>query len=193
MNLHARAKLTLLQRQELRRKRIEERVPLKTLAQEFHVSIPTVIKWAKAECPLDKTSAPIHHATKITSEYRAAILAYRAEHPNRGPITIAPALSTTFPQANRGSVLRILQSEGLTRPAAKPHRERKHIPVGKHRIQMDIQTLPAIEGGSGREYKVSLIHLASRMKYSEIQSDRTSETVLEVFRRALDYLPPFFS
>lgn len=56
---------------------------------------------------------------------------------------------------------------------------------------MDIQQLPAIEADKGYEYKISLIHLATRVKYSEIHTDSTSETVAAVFKRALDALPPF--
>jgi putative transposase len=57
---------------------------------------------------------------------------------------------------------------------------------------MDVQFLPAIEGNNGFEYKISLIHMATRVKYSEIHEDAKSETLAAVFRRAIDLLPPFF-
>ena len=66
------------------------------------------------------------------------------------------------------------------------------IPVGRHRVQMDIQQLPAIKGSKGFEYTVSLIHLSTRFKYSEIHSEATSKICAEVFKRALQILPPFF-
>ena len=53
---------------------------------------------------------------------------------------------------------------------------------------MDVQQLPAIEGGTGFEYKISLIHLSTRIKYSEIHSNYTSETVAGVFQRVLAYI-----
>ena len=80
----------------------------------------------------------------------------------------------------------------MIRPPSKEKKERKPIPVGHHRIQMDIQQLPAVEGGKGFEYKISTIHLRTRVKYSKIHSNRKSETVAGVLKRALDLLPPFF-
>jgi transposase InsO family protein len=56
---------------------------------------------------------------------------------------------------------------------------------------MDIQQLPAIKGGSGFEYKISVIHMRTRIKYSEIHDDYRSETVADVLLSALDHLPPF--
>lgn len=58
---------------------------------------------------------------------------------------------------------------------------------------MDIQQLPAKKGQQGYEYKISLIHLNTRVKYSEIHADSSSETVAGVFQRSLDVLPPFLS
>ncbi len=77
--------------------------------------------------------------------------------------------------------------------------------MGKHRLQMDIQQLPAIAGSRGFEYKISLIHLKmihlkmihlkmihlkTRWKYWEIHNNCASATVATVYQRALDNLPP---
>lgn len=64
--------------------------------------------------------------------------------------------------------------------------------MGRHRVQMDVQQLPTVAGGQGFEYKISLIHLRTRMKYSEIHRQCTSRIVADVFERALLRLPPFF-
>ena len=191
MKLHARAKLTIMQRKEIKRLHEEEKVSIRKLAERFNTSDKTIQKWVHRESPLDKSSAPLEHSTVITPEYREAVIAYRKEHPNRGPITITQALQDRFSQADRGTVLRILQSEGLTKKPAKQKKKRKPIPVGRHRIRMDIQTLPTIKGDKGREYKITMIHLNTRVKYSEIHSNHKSKTVVEFFRRGLDYLPPF--
>lgn len=58
---------------------------------------------------------------------------------------------------------------------------------------MDIQQLPAIEGSSGFDYKISIIHLATRMKYSEIHDNSETATIAGVFERSLERLPPFSS
>lgn len=57
---------------------------------------------------------------------------------------------------------------------------------------MDIQELPAIEGQHGHEYKISLLHMRTRMKYSEIHPDQSSARVAEVLERAVSRLPPFY-
>lgn len=59
-------------------------------------------------------------------------------------------------------------------------------------MQLDIQELPAIRGQHKHEYKVSFIHLRTRVKYSEIHPKATSQCVAEVLQRAMDRLPPFF-
>jgi len=191
MQLHANAKLTLVQRREVRRLRLEEKTSIRKLALLFHVSPKTIQYWMRREVALDKSSAPLHHFTVVTPEYRAAVIAYRGEHQSHGAVRIANALRSQYPQANRGNVLRILQAERLTQKPSRPKRERHPIPVGRHRIQMDVQTLPAVKGEKKREYKITLIHLATRVKFSEIHSNRTSETLVAVFQRALVELPLF--
>ncbi len=51
--------------------------------------------------------------------------------------------------------------------------------------------LAAIKGNRGREYKISLIHLRTRLKYSEIHRSMSSKRVAAVLERSLARLPPF--
>jgi len=193
MKLHAQAALTIRQRQEVRRLHWEEHVSIRALAQRFAVNPTTIVRWVHREAPLDRSSAPWQRRSVVTAPYRAAVVAYRQSHPHHGPIRIAQELRTLFPQANRGTVLAILQQEELTRRVARRPQTRHPIPVGHHRIQMDIQQLPVIQGGTGFEFKITAIHLRTRLKYSEIHANRASSTVAGVLQRALDLLPPFFS
>ena len=193
MKLHAQAALTIKQRQEVRRLHLEEKISIRKLAERFKVNPTTIQRWIHRESPLDRSCAPLKRRTVITQSYREAVVKYRNAYPHHGPIRIAHELKRDFPQANRGTVLSILQQEGLTRPAKGAGKTQKHIPVGRHRIQMDIQQLPAIQGDKGFEYKISAIHLRTRYKYSEIHQDRNSATVAGVLKRALDLLPPFSS
>jgi len=193
MKLHAQAALTIKQRQEVRRLHLEEGISIRKLAERFRVNPTTIQRWVYRESPLDRSSAPLKRRTVITPAYREAVVRYRKVNPHHGPIRIAYELKQDFSQANRGTVLSILQQEGLTRPAKVAAKPQKHIPVGRHRIQMDIQQLPAIQGSKGFEYKISAIHLRTRYKYSEIHQDRNSATVAGVLKRALDLLPPFSS
>ena len=191
MKLHCQAALTLKQRQEVKRLHEDEKVSIRKLAKRFGVNPTTIQRWIKRESPLDRSTSPIRKRTVITAEYRSAVIDYRRQHPKHGPIRIAQELKATFPWANRGTVLKVLQDEDLTRAPKQEKRPRKGIPVGHHRVQMDIQQLPAVEGGKGFEYKISAIHLRTRLKYSEIHPDRKSSTVAGVLERALDLLPPF--
>jgi len=193
MKLHARAALTLNQRKEVQRLHREDKVSIRDLGTRFRVNPTTIQRWVKRETALDKTAAPIHPRRVITPPYRDSVVRFREENPGHGPIRIAEALRDEFPEANRGTVLRILQQEGLTRPPKKERKAPRPIPVGHHRIQMDIQQLPVVAGGKGFEYKISMIHLRSRYKYSEIHADFRSETVAQVLQRGLEQLPPFFS
>jgi hypothetical protein len=190
MKIHANATLTIRQRQDIRRLFLRG-ASIRDLAAQFHVNPTTVSRWAHRDDPHDRSCAPRQPRTTITQEYRQAVLAYRAEHPTHGPIRIAWALEARFPQAHRGTVLRILQDAKATKRAERKPRERHPIPVGRHRVQVDIQQLPAIAGGSGFEYKITAIHLRTRLKYSEIHPDHQSETVAGFLRRAMDRLPPF--
>jgi transposase InsO family protein len=52
--------------------------------------------------------------------------------------------------------------------------------------------LPAIRGGHGREYKISVIHLRTRLKYSEIHPKATSPIIAQVLERARHRLAPFY-
>ncbi len=56
---------------------------------------------------------------------------------------------------------------------------------------MDIQELPAIRGQHGREYTISVIHLRTRVKYSEIHPQASRKRVAAVLERAVSRLPPF--
>lgn len=192
MELHANAALTLQQRQEVQRLHREDGISIRELAQRFATNPTTIQRWVGRDSPLDRSTAPHRTHSTITPEYRAAVVAYRQGHPRHGPVRIAAEIQGDFPMAHRGTVLRILQEEHLTRPQTSKPREHKHLPVGRHRIQMDVQQLPAVAGGKGFEYKISAIHMRTRLKYSEIHPRCTSEVVAGVLHRAMDQLPPFF-
>ncbi len=182
--------MTIAQRMEIKRLYQQEQVSIQKLMQIYQVSRPTISKWVKRESPFDWSSTPHRLPQIITEPYREAVLAYRKENPHHGPVRIACELKSQYGFAHRGTILKILQEKHLT---AKPKEQKpeNHLPVGRHRVQMDIQQLPCVEGDTGFEYKISLIHLATRFKYSEIHSEATTENIAHVFQRALDGLPPF--
>ncbi len=57
---------------------------------------------------------------------------------------------------------------------------------------MDVQFLPKLEQGQGFDYKIAVIHLATRQKYSEIHPNQESATLAQVLAEAVKRLPPFW-
>lgn len=189
MKLHANAALTVAQRKQVK-SLFENGLSVAELIARFNVHETTIRRWIKRDSPLDQPS-PTRAKRVVTDEYEQAIIEYRQRHPNHGAIRIALALESRFSFAGRGTVALILKKHGLTKKIAPRPKPKWKIPVGRHRLQCDIQELPAIKGQKGFEYKISFIHLRTRWKYSEIHADCKTETVAGVYQRALDNLPPF--
>jgi len=191
MKIHLNAALTLSQREEVVKLHAQG-VSIRALAERFRVNPTTVQRWISRDSPLDLSSAPKRVRQALSEEQKAAIKSYRKAHPQEGARTIAAVLADDYGRMSHATVSRYLASEGLTRVAARPPRERKPLKVGKHRLQMDIQELPAITGGHKFEYKITVIHMATRVKYSEIHPRMTSKIVAETMERAVAHMPPFF-
>ena len=122
---------------------------------------------------------------------KAAVRRFRQAHPTWGTRRLVHELRGRFPTLSRSVVRHVLRVARLQQPGPRRRPRCRHpIPVGRHRVQMDVQTLPAITGG-GYEYKSTVIHLRTRLKYSEIHRDHRSRTLAAVLVRALDRLPPF--
>jgi len=189
MKLHANATLTVAQRKQVK-SLFENGVSVSQLTARFNVHETTIRRWIKRDSPFDKPT-PERKKRVINQEYEQAVIEYRRANPKHGPIRIALALHTKFCFANRGTVRLILKQAGLSRKTTPRVRTKWKIPVGRHRLQCDVQELPAIKGNSGFEYKISFIHLRTRWKYSEIHPDQQTETIAGVYQRALDQLPPF--
>ncbi len=190
MRYHANAALTLRQRRlvcELAARGVSH----SELARRFGVHRRTIGRWAGRRELQDRSTAPHKHGrTVVDDAYRAAVIQARTDHPNHGPKRIAHDLRHRFPTANVATVWRILHTAGLSTRGPKKRIVRP-IPVGRHRVQLDIQHLPAIKGGRGRAYKISVIHLRTRMKYSEMHTSMSSKRVGAVLERAMARLPPF--
>jgi hypothetical protein len=148
MRQHKNAALTIAQRMEIKRLHQQEKRAISQLAHTYQVSEATIRKWSKRESPFDLPSRAHQLRAVITEPYRQAVLDYRKDYPHHGPIRIAQQLKPAYPFAHRGTVLRILQQKHLM-VAKKAHQPPNHLPVGQHRVQMDVQQLPCIEGESG--------------------------------------------
>jgi len=116
MGLHKNAGLTVAQRRKIKESYEAGEGSYQVLADRFNVSKSTAIKWIKRKNPEDLKSGPKNPKTVITPAYKEAVLQYRKENENHGPITIAFHLKKDFSFAHRGTVLKILQTAKLTKP-----------------------------------------------------------------------------
>lgn len=191
MKLHGNAALMVNQRQELKRLR-EAGLTYRELTQKFGVHMSTVWRWTHRDSPLDLSTAAKQKRGALNPQQQEAIRGYRKENPQAGARTIVAVLSRTYGPMSHATVSRFLKREALSRPRPPKAVLRQPLKVGRHRLQMDIQQLPAVKGGEGFEYKVSIIHMATRMKFSDIYPELTAEVVVQALRKALAHLPPFF-
>ncbi|MBC7920208.1 MAG: helix-turn-helix domain-containing protein [Ferruginibacter sp.] len=191
MKLHTNAALTQKQRLEIQRLYASGQHSYAQLARQFATTTKTIAKWVKRNQTHDQSSAPKQPHRRVSAAYRQAVLAYRRAHPSQGPVRIEYELRAEHGHFAFSTVGLMLREAALNGQAKGRRPKPKGLPVGRHRTQMDVQQLPAIEGSSGFEYKISIIHLSTRIKYSEIHNNYESATIAAVFERSLDALPPF--
>ena len=118
-NQHSNAQLTVSQRRLIRKLYNTEGAKISDLARRFNVNRKTIIRWINRDSPYDKPSGPKTPRRVITQAYREAVIKHRKANPNHGPVTIAFYLKAEFSFANRGTILRILQQEGLNKRNSK--------------------------------------------------------------------------
>ncbi len=115
MKMHGNAQLTVAQRKLIHELYHSGQAKKSELARRFAVNRKTIDRWVNRDSPYDQPSGAKEPRRVITEPYREAVIAYRNTNPKHGPVTIAHFLKERFDFANRGTVLRILQAEGLTR------------------------------------------------------------------------------
>ncbi len=193
MKIHKNAALTKNQRQNIKEMYLTGEYSQAELAKQFKVHRKTIGKWVNRDSQEDLSSRPKKPFSSITKEFEDAVKSYRGDSltSHHGKIRIAFELKEQYPCSNPSNVYLILKRANLNQEKSSSNKVSAKIPVGKHRTQMDIQQLPAIEGNEGFEYKISIIHLSTRIKYSEIHDNYESKTIAAVYERALDNLPPF--
>lgn len=190
MKLHKNAALTPSQRKQIQGLYATGQFSYPKLAAQFNTTPATIRKWVKREGGQDQSSAPKNHHRRVTNAYRQVVIDYRLAHPHHGPVRIERELRAEY-GSFAFSTVRLILKQNMP---PKPKRPSMHpLATGRYRTQMDVQQLPALKGSAGFEYKISIIHLATRIKYSEIHDDYESATIAEVFKRSMDVLPPFLS
>lgn len=194
MKTHKNSSLTVRQRSSVKLLYASGAYTRTALAARYGVCLKTISKWISRSEVSDLSSAPKQPRRSITAAFQQAVIAYRedplTEH--HGVVRISEALKAEHSCSNASNVYLVLKRLKLTKASkVRDKAPRKSIPVGKHRTQMDIQQLPPIKGSQVIEYKISIIHLSTRMKYSEIHDNYRTETIAKVYEHALDTLPPF--
>jgi len=169
MKLHKNASLTLKHRQQIKDLCATGDFTQQELSVKFGVTRKTISKWVNRTSVEDCNNRP-KKTKSITSDFISAVKTYRENDTtsHHGKVRIAFELKEKHPCCNPSNVYLVLKQLELNKAKSAKPNVSKQIPVGKHRTQMDIQTLPAIEGNEGYEYKISIIHLSTRVKYSEI-------------------------
>jgi transposase-like protein len=195
MRIHQNARLTPKQRQQVQTLYATGQHSQSSLAGQFGTTRKTIAKWVRREQVQDARSTPRTVRRRISKEFEQAVPAYRQDPLtcHHGKVRIAHELKAAHPCSNPSNVYLVLKRLHLSQLRPVRPKSESPLPVGRHRTQMDIQQLPAVEGGSGLEYKISIIHLSTRLQYSEIHGNYESNTIAAVYGRALERLPPFLS
>ncbi len=119
MKQHGNSSLTIAQRKLIHDLYHSGKAKKSELVRRFQVNRKTIDRWINRDSPYDRPSGPKEHYRVVTPAYRQAVIAYRKEHPDYGPKTIAYYLKSRFSFANSGTVYRILRQENLIRPSTK--------------------------------------------------------------------------
>lgn len=151
MKVHRNAGLTPRQRQQVQALSLTGQHSKASLAKRFGVSRQTIAKWAARSETSDRSSAPLTKPKAITPAFEAAVVAYRNNEAtsHHGKVRIAHELGDEHACSNPSNVYAVLKRRHVNKPRPAAQRQDRAIPVGRHRTQMDIQHLPAVEGGQG--------------------------------------------
>ena len=111
--IHGNARLTIKQREAVRRLHHEERRTIASLSRDFGVSPDTILKWVHRESPFDRRMPSSKRKRIVEEDYRQAIIEYRKQHPNHGKLRIAREFREACPHARPSTILRVLQPAGI--------------------------------------------------------------------------------
>lgn len=150
MKLHKNASLTLKKRQQIKDLFATGKYTQLSLATQFGVTRKTISKWINRTSVEDSINKP-KKAKTITPDFVESVKLYRENliTSHHGKVRIAHELEKKHNCSNPSNVYAVLKQLSLNQPRKIKEQKSRQIPVGKHRTQMDIQVLPAIEGNEG--------------------------------------------
>ena len=176
MGTHKNAALTVRQREAVQLAGREGTASRRQLARRYGVSLTTIQRWAPRLGGQDRPlGRPVGTGTPVP-DYEAAVLVERIRHPTHGPVRIAHDLRPRFARAHRGTVLALLQAHRLTR-GTRPKKATTALAGGEAPGADGRAVSAQTAAGQGVDYKISVIHLATRLKYREIHDNQDSATV----------------
>jgi transposase len=194
MKIHSNASLTPKQRQLVKDLYSTGEYTQEHLANQFNVTRKTISKWLSRATVLDATSTRKSTVSRITPEFEADVKSYRENliTSHHGKVRIAFELSSKHSCSNPSNVYRVLKRLQLNQ--AKPIKVQVSQNFLWENIVLKWTYKPtAIKGNEGYEYKISIIHLSTRIKYSEIHDNFESKTIAKVYERSLENLPLFYN
>jgi transposase InsO family protein len=187
MTYHANAKLTIHQRQRIRRSREPYHVP----AQQLGVSQATIAKWTHRSIPHDRSSRP-HHSHKTVPPEAIPLLRWMRQDWLVDLDTVWLALrQTVFPQLSRSAVYRELvrlqlhQLRTLRPQATRRYGTFRACPPGF--LHLDVFDLPRLDGQ--RRYLFVAIDRATRLLTMPVYPPRDAASAVAFLAHCQRFYP----
>jgi len=187
--LHNNAKLTIPQRIMIK----ESNKPIRQLAEELGVSVPTILKWKHREAPHDRKSGPkvIRSSFEVWQEEVILEVRRRLELPLDDLLEVTRRYIK--PDCTRSSLERLLRRRKM--PSIRELRKKRES-SGEHNefkvyepgfVHMDVKYLPKID--KERMYLFVAIDRATRSVFYARYDHKDEFSAEDFVRQALDFFP----
>jgi transposase-like protein len=161
------------------------------LAELYHVSTNTVIKWKNRDEFEDKSSRPdtIHYA--LTPIEKEVIRAVRVST-WCALDDLTDTIQSIIPHAGRSNIYRTLMDFGINRvPEEKKEQAKKFKEYEPGYLHIDVTYLPKLEGV--KYYLFVAIDRATRLLYFAVYDHKTAINAEDFLKRCKEYFPFYIS
>ena len=185
--LHKNARLTIWQRKQIK----ESNKTVRELAEEFGVSVPTILKWKHRESPEDAPYGPKNPRSSWEDWQVEAIKYIRKK--TLWPLDQLLEVVRRYirPGCPRSTLIDLLKREGLPslRELRKGRREAKEFKEEKRPgfIHVDVKELPKIKGE--KRYLFVAIDRATRFVYVKVYRRKGGEEAEDFAREVVRFYP----
>ena len=164
---------------------------LNELADLFHISPNTVLKWKNRPDTEDKNSRPhtIYYALSPLEKELVRVVRTLTWCPLDD---LAETLRSSIPQAGRSNVYRTLKEFGLNRvPEEEKAQAKKFKEYEPGYLHIDVTYLPKLEGI--KRYLFVAIDRATRLLYFAVYDNKTAANAEDFLSRCIDFFPFYIS